>query len=235
VKNSQTEYGVQYDKLLKEITGNTSKLSPRAMSIREIKDHSSVLEFGSASGYITRLLKEEKHCEVYIVEIDQEIAHASIPYAVDFCFEDCENYGWEDKFKDLKFDNILFTDVLEHLKDPWEMLKRIKAFLKPGGSVLISLPNISYKTVLIDLIKFDKFEYAPSGILDNTHLRFFTEKSARSLIEGADFKIAKTFYFKGAVVSNEMSLDELPFFVRAYLKNKIKNIGVSVFFFKAVL
>ena len=88
------------------------------------------------------------------------------------------------------FDFILFMDVLEHLDDPWNVLKKMKIYLKDGGFVVISVPNIANWAVRWNLL-WGNFEYGTRGILDKTHLRFFNEKSAKKLLEDAGFEIVK--------------------------------------------
>jgi 2-polyprenyl-3-methyl-5-hydroxy-6-metoxy-1,4-benzoquinol methylase len=87
-----------------------------------------------------------------------------------------------------KFDLILLQDVLEHLRAPERMLRDCAGLLKPNGRVLVSLPNVANITVRLALL-FGRFEYAPRGILDRTHLRFYTRRSARRLLEGVGYEI----------------------------------------------
>jgi len=87
------------------------------------------------------------------------------------------------------FDYILMGDVLEHLIDPWSCLKRLKEYLKPGGSVIASIPNVNHWRVLKDLILYDKWEYVAAGTLDRTHLRFFTKKTIVRMFTECGYKI----------------------------------------------
>ncbi len=84
---------------------------------------------------------------------------------------------------DRRFDLILFGDVLEHTRDPQAVLARFLPFLEDGGHIIVSLPNVAAWTVRLDLLR-GKFEYAQSGILDETHLRFFTRETAKRLVAG---------------------------------------------------
>ena len=87
------------------------------------------------------------------------------------------------------FDLILCLDVLEHLQDPWATLRRLVNWLAPTGKIIVSVPNVRYRGVLVDLVLRGKFEYQDFGILDKTHLRFFTRASCRSLLESADLSV----------------------------------------------
>ncbi len=151
---------------------------------QEIRPCTSVLEFGPASGRLTKYLSEKK-CKVSIVEIDEEAGNKSIQYAYKGFIGkeqgDIENYYWADNLDEL-FDYIIFADVLEHLKYPDEVLERCKEYLAPEGSILISIPNIAHNSIIIDLIN-DEFHYNELGLLDNTHLRFYTYKSFRRLLD----------------------------------------------------
>jgi methionine biosynthesis protein MetW len=93
-------------------------------------------------------------------------------------------------FSDKEFDCIIMADVLEHLVDPWDTLKRLAACMKDDGYMLLSIPNVRYYRVLRDLILFGEWAYSDSGVLDNTHLRFFTLKEIKKLLEQAGLEIS---------------------------------------------
>jgi SAM-dependent methyltransferase len=99
---------------------------------------------------------------------------------------------------DEQFDVIIFADVLEHLAWPVETLKRYLRWLRPGGSVIISLPNVGLWSVRFAHL-FGRWEYEDTGVLDRTHLRFFTRRSARWLIEEAGLQVVKKTYNPGLV------------------------------------
>jgi len=86
------------------------------------------------------------------------------------------------------FDVVVAGDVLEHLPRPGELLSAIKPLLKSDGTLLVSLPNVANVTVRAALLA-GRFPYADRGILDSTHLRFYTRASARALLAGAGFRI----------------------------------------------
>jgi len=94
------------------------------------------------------------------------------------------------RFGGRKFDKILLMDLLEHVPRPEHLLSECRQFLKPGGGVLISLPNVANVTVRMSLL-LGRFEYAGRGILDKTHLRFFTRKSARGLIRDSGYEVVR--------------------------------------------
>lgn len=96
------------------------------------------------------------------------------------------------------YDVIIFADVLEHLAWPVGVLKRYQQFLAPGGTVIISLPNVGLWSVRFAHL-FGRWEYEETGVLDRTHLRFFTRRSARWMIGAAGLDVAKTVYNPGLV------------------------------------
>jgi 2-polyprenyl-3-methyl-5-hydroxy-6-metoxy-1,4-benzoquinol methylase len=88
-----------------------------------------------------------------------------------------------------KYDAIYFNDVLEHMYDPWEALKKSKSLLADGGVIVASIPNIRFYKTLFGLVFKKDWEYEESGILDRTHIRFFTEKSILNMFNQLGFEI----------------------------------------------
>ncbi|MBU4376409.1 MAG: class I SAM-dependent methyltransferase [Candidatus Omnitrophica bacterium] len=92
-------------------------------------------------------------------------------------------------FKDGHFDCIVYGEILEHLKDPWKVLKEHKRYLKKDGLCIASMPNISHYSVVQGLLN-DRWDYKDSGILDRTHLRFFTIEGMRKMFSDAGYAIS---------------------------------------------
>lgn len=86
------------------------------------------------------------------------------------------------------YDAIVYGDVLEHLADPLRVLSDMNRFLAPDGAVVISVPNVAHFVIRLSLL-VGKFEYLDRGILDHTHLRFFTERSLRALVNDAGLAV----------------------------------------------
>ncbi len=156
--------------------------------LTRIPEYSTVLEFGPAHGRMTRYLKEVKYCKVYCVEIDNEAARDSALYSEQMVVDNIENYQWSEVYADLQFDIIIFADVLEHLYDPWKVLKICNNFLKPCGSIFISIPNVAHGAIIMGLMQ-NEFDYKDTGLLDDTHIRFFTKKSLERLIDDTGYGI----------------------------------------------
>ncbi|NWH05662.1 class I SAM-dependent methyltransferase [Desulfobacter latus] len=159
--------------------------SAHAVILREIKHGSTVLEFGPGPGCMTRYLKEELGCHVSIVEMDETFFPIAEQYSDDALSTDIEDLKWIDYFSEKNFDYVIFADVLEHLKDPWGIIDPSVRLLKDGGSLIVSLPNAAHSAVVLGLIQ-DQFVLNDTGLLDRTHLRFFTFESAKDLCTHSD-------------------------------------------------
>jgi hypothetical protein len=102
---------------------------------------------------------------------------------------------------------LVFGDVLEHLKDPQRALERFKPFLDPGGHVVASIPNIAHGSVRLALLR-GRFRYRSLGLLDNTHLRFFTRETVEEVFGGAGFLISEVKRTRQDVFDTEIDVDE---------------------------
>lgn len=198
-----------------------------SLILREINPNSDVLEFGPAHGRMTKYLKETLDCAVSIVEMDLESGEQASNFA-DYALigdqdGDIEKYNWLEYFKSLnkKFDYVIFADVLEHLYNPWEVLSSVKGVLNRNGSVLISVPNVGHNSVVIELLN-NKFEYREVGLLDNTHIRFFTRSSLLQMVTKSGFWVQKTMDAHNAVENTEFenSFEDVPDDVAAFLKER---------------
>ncbi len=158
--------------------------------IRQLKKNATILEFGPANGRLTKYMKEEMNSNVYLVELDERAGKDALKYGVDLVVGDIEAYQWKEQYKDIKFDHIIFADVLEHLRNPLQVLKVAKEFLKEDGTILLSVPNLAHNAVIIDLLN-NKFEYNSIGLLDDTHIHFFTKTSLDKMITDAGLFVAK--------------------------------------------
>lgn len=163
------------------------KIDSHAAIARNIIEKSVVLDVGCASGKMGQILYDFKNCIIDGIEYDKEsikAAKESNKFRNLFCFSISNNNDKEFiNFFSQKnlYDYIIFGDVLEHLIDPYKALKEFSKLLKKNGSILISLPNIAYIDTIIGLLNGD-FNYNNQGILDSTHLRFFTKNSFIDLL-----------------------------------------------------
>lgn len=146
------------------------------------------LDVGCGAGLLGEALKKYKNADVYGIELDKkalDYARKTNSYKGLYNFSVTELEGKEyDKFvkAGIKFDYIIFADLLEHVISPENVLIPFSKFLKPNGKILVSLPNVAHLDIVKGLINRN-FNYNQVGLLDNTHLRFYTKKSFRQFIE----------------------------------------------------
>lgn len=158
---------------------------------------SVVLDLGAATGALGRTLREDKRCTVDGVEIDEEAAAAARPWYRKMVSIDLEQELLARHFQTGQYDAIVCADVLEHLREPGKVLDQLAPLLAPEGRLLLSIPNIGYAGVIAGLMLGD-FTYRPTGLLDDTHLRFFTRTSLLQLLQEHGF---------GAQAINAVMLD----------------------------
>ena len=149
----------------------------------------TVLEVGCGTGNTLRYLKKQGTRETFGIELDSTMAEVAMRQVDHVAVGDIEAMEWP--FAGKLFDCIILGDVLEHLRDPWSVLRTLSELLISNGQVVASLPNVRFYGVSIPLLFGGRWTYAEEGILDRTHLRFFTRKTAIELIASAGFEIRK--------------------------------------------
>lgn len=176
----------------KNITFNPDKFDPLNIdrqSIELIPQGSTLLDIGCATGFMGEYLIKKKDCQVYGIEISREEAREARKRLVKVFEGDVENKSTLNQIKE-KFDVILAQAIIEHLKDPLKALKSWRRFLKKGGVLIVTTSNITHWSTRLDIIR-GKFDYKDYGILDNTHLRFYTMNTFPELVRSAGYKIEK--------------------------------------------
>jgi 2-polyprenyl-3-methyl-5-hydroxy-6-metoxy-1,4-benzoquinol methylase len=157
--------------------------------IPEKNRNGSMLEVGAAEGETLLYAKKHNYAnKVYAIEL------MKIPNSKQNCneFESFIIANIEDmhlNYEKESFDVILFADVLEHLIDPYKVLYKFKKYLKKDGVIIASIPNIRNWKILKTIFIRGDFKYEDSGILDKTHLRFFTKKNIMNLFEDNGYSI----------------------------------------------
>lgn len=153
-----------------------------------IPEKSKVLDVGCSSGTFGQELVRRKKCVVDGIELDeQDFKEASKK------LRNMYNLNIENDNIDVitdKYDFVYFGDVIEHLVSPVFTLGKIKQLLKPDGKVLFSIPNMTNVAVRLALLKGD-FEYTETGVLDNTHLHFYSLTEVQRIFTEANLKIEK--------------------------------------------
>jgi len=153
-----------------------------------------VLDVGCATGYIAKELKNQG-CEVVGLDISPEAVQAAGQICDQAFVADVQS-GLPDEIKKSSFDYITLSDVLEHLTNPQQALQNLSPYLKPAGQLLISTPNIANYAVRLRLLA-GRFDYTEEGIMDKSHLHFFTRKSLINMLDRAGYQIVKFDYTPG--------------------------------------
>ena len=157
--------------------------------LKKIRPGSTVLEFGCAEGRMTKYMSEQLGCQVYIAEYDQEAYQRAIQYARDGVCDDILSYSWKEKFNTLRFDYILFVDVLEHLSAPAEVMKTSAELIKKDGQILVSIPNVTHNDILLKASQ-EHWDYTSTGLLDDTHVHFWGYQNLQGLAKDAGLHLA---------------------------------------------
>jgi 2-polyprenyl-3-methyl-5-hydroxy-6-metoxy-1,4-benzoquinol methylase len=170
---------------------------------------SRVLEIGCGEGQLGSRLRA-RGLEVHGVEVVPSAAAAAARVLDRAICADVERTVLD--YPPAHFRLLLCGDVLEHLVDPWGVLARLQRLCAPGAVLVCSVPNAQYFPVSLGLLR-GRFDYRDSGVLDRTHLRFFTRRSARALVERAGFAVeampAVYPYRSAAVRAVASALDRL--------------------------
>ena len=146
-----------------------------------------VIDFGCSTGYVSRILKE-RWCDVVGIEVDPEAAEKAREVCDQVKVGDLDELDLASELGGETFDVGLFGEVLEHLKYPQRVLMQTRQLLAPGGYVVVSVPNIAHASIRLALLK-GEFNYEDMGILDDTHLKYYTRKSIVDLLEGCGFMV----------------------------------------------
>ena len=173
---------MKYDTAIDLSNDNTS----HAMVVGLVGQAKRVLDVGCSTGYLARILRGNGNV-VSGVEIDPAAAEQARSALDKLVVGDIESMDFTEHFEEGSFDVVVFADVLEHVRDPAAVLRRVSQLLAPGGSAVLSIPNIAHGSVRLALLE-GRFEYRPLGLLDDTHLRFFTRTSLDAMLASAGFR-----------------------------------------------
>lgn len=149
----------------------------------------TVLDVGCGEGSFAYQLKQKHQTETWGIEYMPEHAKLAEDKLDKVMSGPCEDYieGLPDQY----FDVIYFNDVLEHLVDPYWVLEKMKSKLTNQGIIISSIPNMRYHKPFVDLVLNKNWEYKDSGIMDRTHLRFFTKKSIVNMYQDLGYTVVK--------------------------------------------
>jgi len=142
-----------------------------------------LLDVGGGTGATARHLKSIGRAEeIGVLDAVVDIDTNELDFTSNVDLDD--EFAIEESLsKEAPFDAILLLDVLEHLRDPWSRVDQFARHLAPNGQLIASIPNVRHVSILANLILRDDWRYADSGLLDRTHIRFFTRRTAIELLE----------------------------------------------------
>jgi 2-polyprenyl-3-methyl-5-hydroxy-6-metoxy-1,4-benzoquinol methylase len=169
-----------------------------------------VLELGCATGYVSKILTQQFGCTVTGIELNSAAAFKARQRCESVICRDAEVLDYAKELADERFDVVLFADVLEHLKDPGTLLRKIWAFIKPDGYAVASIPNIGHAAVVLELMA-GRFAYRPLGLFDNTHIRFFNRRSIYELFESTGYVIEELSRIAAELPAMEFQTDRSAF------------------------
>lgn len=172
---------------------NPSYIGQRDDILTLIPDNiSKVLDVGCSTGVLgDQIKRKNNNVEVVGIEFDEKMAKIAKKNLDKVIIGDIENINLADSFPPNYFDCIIFADILEHLKNPWEILKSSAKFLNDRGVVIASIPNVRHYSTITNLLFKGYWPYRERGIHDRTHLRFFTLRNIRELFQYANLSIER--------------------------------------------
>jgi 2-polyprenyl-3-methyl-5-hydroxy-6-metoxy-1,4-benzoquinol methylase len=196
--------------------------SASAHVVHLVGQNKRVLDVGCGPGSITRVLVEQGGCRVTAVERDADAIAQVRPYCESVVQADLNSEDWPRRLDGTeRFDVIVAADVLEHLYDPWQTLRRMTTLLAPQGYLVISLPHAGHAAVASCVLDSD-FDYQDVGLLDRTHIRFFGLRNMETLFAQAGLKIVEARYVLRHPQDTEFEArwEKLPYSIRKTLTRR---------------
>jgi 2-polyprenyl-3-methyl-5-hydroxy-6-metoxy-1,4-benzoquinol methylase len=168
-----------------------------------------VLDVGCATGALAKVLTA-RGCVVCGIEPDERAAEVAKQHVSELVVGRLEEIDLEASFGSGGFEAIVVADVLEHMEDPVEALRRLRDLLAPDGCVIASIPNVAHGAVRLALLD-GRFEYTDVGLLDRTHLRFFTRVTVEQLLADAGFDIIEMRRTEAGLFATEIRVGAADF------------------------
>jgi len=165
-----------------------------------------VLELGCATGYMSEVLRA-RGCYVVGVERDPLMAELAEQRCDRLIVGDLDLLDLAEELAGERFDVIVAADVLEHLRDPLHVLRSLRPLLAENGYLVASIPNVAHGSVRLALLE-GRFPYQERGLLDRTHLRFFTRESIGQLLEDAGFLISDMVRHELILAASEVPFED---------------------------
>ena len=178
----------------------------------------AILELGCASGALGASLKARQGAAVLGVELDQELARDAAGRLDRVVTADAGAFAAGPPPPEAPFDCLIAADVLEHLADPWAVLRGVAAMLAPGATAVVSLPNVLFWGALARVVRGRSWPREDFGVFDRTHLRWFSTSDAVELLAQAGFEqvaVHPRYWVEGAALRRREWLARTP--LRSYL------------------
>ena len=151
------------------------------------KNAKKIIDIGCGNGALAYLVKQQNDAEVWGIELMEEEAKGAIKVLDKVIVGNCESHI--ESLPEHYFDVIYLNDVLEHLVDPYTVLEKLKTKLAPSGVIISSIPNVRFFRTFSKVLFSKDWVYEGHGVMDKTHLRFFTGKSIKRMYEELGYTI----------------------------------------------
>lgn len=192
-------------------------------------DAKKVLDIGCGNGILAEIIKSKNQAEVWGIELTESEANQAKEKLDKVLVGACEDFI--DNLPNHYFDAIYFNDVLEHLIDPYTVLEKIKNKLSSNGVIISSIPNVRFYRTFYKVVFMKDWKYDDFGIMDKTHLRFFTSKSIKRMYTDLGYTInvhepinitksIKPIIFNLFVLFTQMDIRNLQYATVVSLKEK---------------
>lgn len=211
------------DELLSNILKDEA--SPLNRVINEVSEGSKILDVGAGGGLLGKLFQFANK-KIVIDGIEPS------SYAASLISHEYRNFyngyiqDYQEQIIKENYNYIIFADVIEHIDNPIEVFEEFFNKLDINTKIIISVPNIAFATTRLSLF-YGKFEYVDSGILEATHLRFYTKETLNKLIEAFHFNIEKFYYLQRNFYRTEINIHNLqasPFAIKSVSKDELSHV-----------
>jgi|GEM_PF-1325890 len=222
-KRPKNTYSVDYTKIIDNILKDEASPLNRITEI--VQANSKILDVGAGNGLLAQVLSK-KFNDIVIdgIEPDEYAAKLAKKYYRKFYTGYIQDFL--DSIAGENYDYIVFADVLEHMEDPLNFLKNLLEVISERTEIIVSLPNVAYGAVRLALLN-GNFDYVNSGILEKTHLRFFTLKTVKELFSKTGLNIKKLYFLQRNYLKSEIIMYKLDFDIDVFKKiqeDKLSNV-----------
>lgn len=199
--------------------------SPLKVMADIIETGSKVLDIGAGNGLLARVLQEHHNNTIVIDGIEPcsyaaEMARSSYRNFYEGYAQDFLEIIWQEHY-----DFIVMADVLEHMTDPFQFLTELVKVITPKTKIITSIPNVAFGTIRLALLHGD-FKYVDSGILEKTHVRFFTLQTIQDLVNNTHLNMDELYHLQRNLFSTEVNINQYnlnPLVVRSLLKDELAS------------